>query len=231
MSGMVMLMKVTVKVKMITKATVKVMVKVVMMVTLVMIGKFVYWSQPFGSTVQNILIRKSYIYLFDKVILQYQHTLVSGNPGIVKSVFMMYVLFKLREISKEGTFILGYSSEEMYLFIRGNKVERYQQFDAQVEFDQCNGDVYYLFDCATKGKLVPLSHIALKCKKSVVFSSPDKANHASYAKDVIANSEQRGVTVYLPTWSLNEVCDYLATGYVRAEKADVMHIGLKYLVV
>ncbi len=120
---------------------------------------------PFGFEITTILIRKSYTDLFNIVILHNHHTLVTGNSGIGKTLFMLYVLYRLRDpdvTSENGkTFILGFSKQSIYYIIRDDVVQRYEsdfKVIQEIDKDKIVGkDIYFLFDCGTKGALRPSS--------------------------------------------------------------------------
>lgn len=179
------------------------------------------------SGLKTLLVRKSYIDLFE-TILKYHHILVTGNPGIGKSMFMVYVIFRLRKIDKkEKIFIVGVSKTSSYFFIKDDVVHYCEESEALKEFiklskDKEGKDIYYLFDCGTNGTLRPLPAIALGSKKSIVFSSPDMKNYRDYQKDCISHVRQKGVVLYMPTWSLLEINDFLSIGEALVDRKTVM---------
>ena len=52
---------------------------------------FVHFTAPFPSFESHVFVRKCYIKLWDYVRLRYTGVVVSGNPGIGKSHFLLWV--------------------------------------------------------------------------------------------------------------------------------------------
>lgn len=182
---------------------------------------------PFVEFYSSVMVRRAYIEIFKDVILKHHHTLVSGNPGVGKSLFMWYVLYKLSEgANEEMVFILGFSKLSSYMIVRNDFVyyccNEMEALEESVEAEREKKKIYYLFDCATKGNMRPLSAIAARSILSVVFSSPDQENHHDYLKDCVTSATQKGVRVIMPTWSLCEINDYLSTGNVTVEREVVL---------
>ena len=172
----------------------------------------------------GILVRESYVKLYENYIKRNDHILVIGNPGTGKSIFLFYVLKQLLETSiRKQVFILGSGISQFYYYFNDevvkvclNTVELYRA----VMKDKEDKDIYFLFDCATQTGWTPDHNIALMCKKSVVFASPQKKNFQDYLKHCILTG--KGKQVYMPVWSPSEVKDMCA--YCFYDVSNIMDI-------
>ena len=173
----------------------------------------------------GILVRESYVKLYENYIKRKDYILVTGNPGIGKSIFLFYVLKQLLiETSiREQVFILGSAISQFYYYFNKEVVHCFSStaelLGAVIE-DKEDKDIYFLFDCATQSGWTPDHNIALFCKKSVVFASPQKKNFKDYFKHCILTG--RGTQVYMPVWSPSEVKDMCA--YCSYNVSNIMDI-------
>ncbi len=111
-------------------------------------------NEKVDINVSTILIRKSYVDLFDDYISKQVHTLVLRNPGIGKLTFLHYVLKQFLESCTESTcFLLGSAKNAIYMCYMdgevktlGNDASSILNFVAKEK----SRDIYYLFDCGTK---------------------------------------------------------------------------------
>ena len=174
----------------------------------------------------GILVRESYAKLYENYIKRKDYILVTGNPGIGKSIFLFYVLKQLLiETSiRKQVFILGSGISQLYYYFNEEVVNCFyskaELLGAIIE--DKDKDIYFLFDCAThtQSGWTPDHNIALFCKKSVVFASPQKKNFKDYFKHCILTG--RGTQVYMPVWSPSEVKDMCA--YCSYNVSNIMDI-------
>ena len=147
----------------------------------------------------KIFERESYVKIYDLLDSQ-KYTLISGNPGIGKSYFALYVIW--RQVK----------GNEHYSIIYVNKVGGYSAYISKdmvkvVSVEDCsylthyiNANTWYIHDCGTHdGK--PAMYIACQCSKTVVCSSPDTNNYADFVKEGSVCGIQ---CLYMPPWSLLE---------------------------
>ena len=174
----------------------------------------------------GILVRESYVKLYNNYIEKYNHILVTGNPGIGKSIFLFYVLKRLLETptTRKQVFILASATNQLYYYLYlkndGTTFKSYIEVIEAVLEDQSDNDIYFLFDCATQLSFVPNPVLAQMCKKSVVFASPQISNYHDYWKHCII---QRGKQVYMPVWSQSEVMD-MCDHYNFSNVEEIMDI-------
>ena len=147
----------------------------------------------------KIFERESYLKIYDLLDSQ-KYTLVSGNPGIGKSYFALYIIWRLMK------------ENELFSIIYVNKVEGYSAYISKdmvavVPVRDClslthyiNANTWYIHDCGTHdGK--PAMYIASQCFKTVVCSIPDWNNYADFVKE----GSKCGIQLlYMPPWSLLE---------------------------
>ena len=155
-----------------------------------------------GSRSKFVYVRKAYTDIYENYIKDYEHILITGNPGTGKTFFLVYVAYKILQDYPEYSIVCGHFSmpSDRVVHLKGNEA-RSLSFRPLSEESYC-----YLYDCGSDSKL-NLS-LAQNATKSIIFSSPDKENYKSYYKQCIQNSASTGqgsIVVYMPTWSWDEL--------------------------
>jgi hypothetical protein len=156
------------------------------------------------SADMKIFVRESYERLYDLLFLE-KYTLINGNPGIGKSYFALYTMYRLMQ-----------EKEKAYNIIYVNKVNGYSAFISEDEIKvvsdlDCRDltvrgnkerkeKTWYIHDCGTQlGK--PDMLISSICGRTVVCSSPAKSKCADFVK----KGDDYGIsTLFMPPWSLLE---------------------------
>ena len=119
--------------------------------------------------------------------------IVTGTPGMGKSSFLIYELFRLQDKS-----VFVQLGQEDYLVFQPGKPVRKCSFLYQfMEYlDTCDAkNSFYLYD-PLSSKQGPLNVYI----KTIVFASPDKRNFGMVKKD-------RYRMLYMPVWSLDEIIE------------------------
>jgi len=144
---------------------------------------------PFSGT--SLYIRESYkeIYtIINNMCTQKSRFLLLGNPGIGKSCFLIYMLYRL--LAEKKTVVLRRSSELVcYLFTNGQVTSTGNVSDFAAILN--NPDVWYLCDTIPEPGTV--------AAKTVLTCSPSRQNFKLFEK------YQQRQTLYLPIWNLDEV--------------------------
>ena len=128
------------------------------------------------------------------------YILVTGTPGVGKTLFSFYVIYRLLK-DVPGASVLYASAKASYaVYLEGNNIAVKND---QHEFPEYA--TYYVFDCGD-GSTMKIDIKAAKASgKAIVFSSPNTSHYKEYIKSCICSSQRKGVTVYMPTWSLMEL--------------------------
>ena len=151
--------------------------------------------QPIG--LKKVYVRQAYIDIYDKYIKDNKFVLVCGNPGIGKSVFLFYVVRRLLDDHPRAKIVYEESGSSYRVYLTEDEV----QF---VKLDQLDKASYYLFDCRSPRHTVDIN-IARRSEKTIVMSSPAKQNYKSFEKDCVFSTLGRGVKLYMPIWTWEEV--------------------------
>ena len=155
---------------------------------------------PYPGYGNLVYIREAYNEIYEKHIENCQHTLIIGNPGIGKSLFLPYIVYRMLHEHPEDSIICGhYSMKESVVCIKGKEAH-------VLSPDECKAThYYYLYDCGQSHDSGIDISLALEAKKSLIFSCPDSDNYKRYYKDCIQSSSVQGVEVFMPTWSWDEL--------------------------
>ncbi|XP_002971120.2 uncharacterized protein LOC9642543 [Selaginella moellendorffii] len=152
-------------------------------------GEFVqaFWA----SSSPRILERKCYSLIWEAIEADFQRgktrAIVVGNPGIGKSGFLVYVMWKL--LHRGCKILLQNKAGERTLFQHGQGV-RISEFDSRAVLS--DKELYYLVD----GRL-PLPPLFLG--KLILTCSPLLENYKEVKKD------GRRTVFYMPVWKSDEL--------------------------
>jgi hypothetical protein len=72
-------------------------------------GAYVFGDDTIGS---SVCIRPVYDFLFDKTVKTHQHVGIVGTPGVGKSVFIAYIMWKLMRSEKPPPYIVWESKPQ-----------------------------------------------------------------------------------------------------------------------
>ena len=157
---------------------------------------------PFFGDTNMVYIREAYTEIYEKYIETHKHTLIVGNPGTGKSLFLPYIVYRvLREHPEDAIIYRHCSMTESVIYIKGKEA-------CVLSPHLCDATCYYcLYDCGQL-QLCGLGidvGLAWKATKSIVFSSPEFSNYNRYHKDCIQSAVVLGAEVVLLTWSWDEL--------------------------
>jgi hypothetical protein len=155
--------------------------------------------EPPGSFLQRdlveIFIRDSYQKLFEKILCFYNErqagVLLTGNPGIGKSVFLRFALYCFLELGKVIAFEAA-EQNKVYIFKPGEEPKTY------------SGDLAYLPELEDRATIFlhdpkagqePLQADAF----TILASSPNPMNYKGFRKQIKVH------TLYMPVWKLGEL--------------------------
>ena len=169
---------------------------------------------PHDDTNNQLYIRQAYIDIYEMYIEKNDFILVSGTPGVGKTIFSFYVLYRLLK-AVPGASVLYASAKGNYaVYLAGNNVAVKNN---QEQFPQYA--TYYMFDCGDGSKMQIDIGAAHESRKAIVFSSPNRNHYKEYEKSCIYSCERKGVIVYMPPWSLMELqfCRRHLFSYITSE--------------
>ena len=151
------------------------------------------------SLPSSLFIRKAYKDLHNLIHTNEKHSkdsaLVLGNPGIGKSYFSYYELYRLlQQLKDDETIVYESVALEVFMVFDAQKVISAGN-PSNVNKHDLKSPAYYLFDAGTKG---PRRPFILK-SKCIVFSSPARENYHDYWK------LRDPACFYMPIWSLDEL--------------------------
>ena len=139
-----------------------------------------------------------------------QQYVVIGNPGIGKSCFALYVLYKALK-NKTRVVFQHQRTDTIYYFdpleSKAYKVNNGRACDYLISISP----IIYLYDCATKSRARTLLF-----RNVVVFSSPNHSNYADVLKD-------GALKIYMPVWSLEEIDHLHSKSYPSIPVDHVKH--------
>ena len=140
---------------------------------------------------KSIYIREAYKDLHDIIWKRDQHVVVVGNPGIGKSFFAVYELYKALEEHKTVVF-QSVPARKTYLFRPDDGAEELPFPNAPTLSGM--GPTLLLYDAGTKSE-PQFSNI---CDRIIVFSSPCESSYRDLLKEGAA-------LLCMPTWSCREL--------------------------
>ena len=144
----------------------------------------------------RLYVRKSYKTIADAILNGDQkRSIVTGTPGIGKTFFLVYFLWRLVRENKRVLFI--YHPKMIYYDGKG-KILRLTTLPSEEDFEFWNMDLWSLFDA--KGKLEQdLLSIPSELCKTVVSTSPRRELLNEFQK------ESSLKWMYMPIWSKSEL--------------------------
>ena len=155
--------------------------------------------------VREIYVRDSYKTLYE--IINHgehkdKHVIITGNPGIGKSCFLLYQMYRFRKENKD-----------LPLFYTSAVLSRHIQFDcdrvqiftpAEMPRNQLRlHELTYLYDCGTKGDSIAVYPPTL-ARKTIIATSPDTTHTQSFWK-AAQDVRDEAVRLYMPPWSFDEL--------------------------
>ena len=132
--------------------------------------------------------------------------IITGTPGIEKSLFSIYVLFRALNSGRDVLFTNQLFDVTIFFDQKRGKAFSIKAHNAAQEFMDRN--TLYLYDAGTR--LPPYYHF--NPGRLIVFSSPAKENYADILK---GNS----ILLYMPTWTCDEL--EIVTVKLRLDKQSV----------
>ena len=145
-----------------------------------------------------LLIRESYVGLFEKIVDNLSRKLhrmaISGNPGIGKSLFLFYVMWRISFMENVGAVVLrrAKDSDKIYIFTKSGC---WYTMGNNKEVDDILGlgNTWYLTDT-----LLPVPGEVKAV--TIIVSSPSRKHYAEFLKYSATDSLR-----YLPIWTLEEL--------------------------
>ncbi len=159
---------------------------------------------------ESLIVRECYEKLYTKFInLEQRHILLTGNPGIGKSWFLYYMMYRLIKDDKSTRIFYTHALTDYSYFISDGKITdgkmlRFSENDLLMQFQKEKhvGTSYYFFDCAFNKSGANIN-LAKLCDKTLVVSSPNDNNYKDYWKFCEDNNSSR--KMYMPPWTLHEL--------------------------
>jgi hypothetical protein len=131
--------------------------------------------------------------------------LVTGNPGIGKTCFLLYLILRLHYSSEDKPKIFySNSAENLHFFIdvAAKTVRQLKDADPlSVNDDWSN--CYYFFDCSRVVTIINMC-LAMKCHVTVLVSSPNVENY-KHSQKKLRSSTFTYTKLFMPIWSFEEV--------------------------
>ncbi len=118
-----------------------------MSVSLKIVCAWVYSSECFCSL--QCLLEIMYDTYTKFIGLQRKHILLTGNPGIGKSWFLYYMMYRLIKDDKSTRIFYTRAVTGFSFFISDGKMLRCSKYDLLMQFreEKHVGTSYYFFDC------------------------------------------------------------------------------------
>lgn len=176
---------------------------------------------PFGCSKQmkQIYVRPSYTDMESFACEAFNDEcgfLITGNPGVGKSVFAHYFLYQLiRNDPEWESIVFEHKCLNQALHIRrkrGVHVAQSELFYDDIQTCTATGDRknYYIFDAAG-----PETHPSKRVAKSLVLASPNLRCYKYWEKDA---AERR----YMPTWSWDEILELWQMSYATSFSQNIL---------
>jgi hypothetical protein len=147
---------------------------------------------PFLSVPSKLIVIRTAYKDIAKTILDSDdktNFLICGNPGIGKSLFLYYLMARLKSLNEPVIFHSQFTPK-VYLFLPG-EVKVYDSIDPLVDDYLMKKNVWYLVDTGKDFK-------ANKAK-TVFVSSPKRSHYSEYVKS------ENHRTLYMPVWEHDEL--------------------------
>ncbi|KAF0683171.1 Aste57867_24764 [Aphanomyces stellatus] len=167
--------------------------------------KFASVPPFFPNNMNFLLIRASYQSMFEKiksnlenpdVMRRYNRMAITGNPGIGKSLFLFYVMWRISSMRGIRTVILHRQKDRglIYVFEKSEKTRCWTTRDlGQIDKFLFRRDTWYLTDTLNP----PPGEVAAM---TILVASPARKHYKEFLK-YSSTDELR----YLPVWSLDEL--------------------------
>ena len=152
----------------------------------------------------KLYVRQAYIDLHELIHRTYsdRQALIIGNPGIGKSFFCLYELYRLLKKlidEKNGGWVV-YDNIPLGLFMILSADRIVYSGDRRcVSNAELGTNSYYLYDAGTKRNKSPF----IMGAKTIVFSLLAKQNYCDYVKTYEIGHKL--VSLYMPIWNLDEI--------------------------
>ncbi|CAG8650232.1 32715_t:CDS:1, partial [Gigaspora margarita] len=176
-------------------------------------------NKYFGS---KIFVRKAYEELWEIIDIQHpgHDFLITGNPGIGKTFFILFLLYILVGMDKTVVFQECPDKETCYIFSNGTVECTSIRFMRAV---LNNPQVYYLLD-TMEPQIKPCN------ARKIVVSSPNRERYKEYEKGKLVD------TRIMPTWDLEELealhkSIYPNTTFIRLRELYALWGGIPRYVV
>jgi len=154
---------------------------------------------PYKVDVEFLYVRPSYKDLHELIStsLAAKNVVITGTPGVGKSMFALYELYLAIKEDKTVVFYHQPSGTASVFDKQTNTAFKAATRDYVVSYLD-EEDTVYLHDSGTG--------IPAQCRSSgrmLVFSSPERRNFADIEK--LSDT----ILLYMPTWSWTEICDVI----------------------
>ena len=152
----------------------------------------------------KLYVRQAYSDLHKLIHGTYSNrqALIIGNPGIGKSFFCLYELYRLLQelIERNCGGLIVYDNIPLGVFMILSPDGLIEAGDRRcVSNTELGTNSYYLYDAGTRKNETPFIMRA----KTIVFSSPAEQNYRDYVKCYEPGPNL--VTLYMPIWSWEEI--------------------------
>ena len=148
----------------------------------------------------RVYVRRCYVALFDELVKLIQegrfNAMITGNPGIGKSYFYLYVIFRfIKDPSLLGNWRLVINSGEQFHVLNGDVFEAIHPLKIQLD-----KDILRLVD----GKTAPGQLTGWK-GSTVLFASPSNTYSENKPSHLMKNYES--YYFFMPVWEEEELID------------------------
>jgi len=178
-------------------------------------GVFVLGLEGLG---QALYVRPCYLRLLERIVALWRGSVigkrgvvVSGNPGIGKSLFLCYVMLRAAIEKRTVAYERRESDEVFVCYPDGSVILSHRKSSTFLEALQ-DERCFYLFDPAGKQDSVEPLHLNVRAS-SLVVSSPNPIHFHSFEKWYLKH-------IYAPVWSLSEVLQARLICYPTVEDAQ-----------
>jgi hypothetical protein len=157
-------------------------------------GDFIYWEKPLVQFkgITRIMVRESYEKIYELILanlrINFKDHLVTGVPGIGKSNFCLYFLWRYIKENPGSPILYESESDHIYSFSPSNSFMTNRMGCTNLQYP-------YLVDF--REECEPSPNIG---SFTVVFSSPDPKRYKQMMKD-----SGRASRYVMPVWTLEEL--------------------------
>ena len=174
----------------------------------------------------DIYVRDSYRELYE--IIHHRagkgkHIIITGNPGIGKSCFLLYNMYRLRKEDKYLRLVYTSARYSLHVLLCRGSVRVYTT-EEMLGITRDLKQLIYLYDCGTKGDPLPVSPPMLS-RKTIIATSPDECHTKSFVKETTAvkpTGSPTLLTLYMPPWSLDELEDFRVRAQIPTSKKELI---------